>query len=118
MGVMMACSGSTQTARPVGSGDLITRDEIARVNAVNALEAIRALRPQMLRNRGRTNFSGVVREPVVYLDERRMGALAALQDIELQIVFQIRYYSSTHAQQKWGSGHPSGAIQVLTLRVQ
>jgi hypothetical protein len=116
--VVAACStGSGRTPRPGATSTLITRDELSRVPAMNALEAIRSLRPDMLRNRGQTSFlTNTGGEPVVYLDERRMGSLSALQNISVQNVMEIRYYSGTEAHQKWGSGHSSGAIQVVMAR--
>ena len=117
--LIVACSARANTARPTPTSTLITRDELSRVAAMNALEAIRTLRPDMLRNRGQTSFlTSTGGEPVVYHDERRMGSVASLQNISVQNVLEIRYYSSTEAQQRWGMGHASGAIQVVMMRAQ
>jgi hypothetical protein len=120
MAMSVACSQRGASAsRPIPSSNLITHDELSRVQSMNALEAIRALRPDMLRNRGQTSIlTSTGGDPVVYLDERRMGSLPALQNISVQNVMEIRYYSSTEAQQRWGMGHASGAIQVVMMRPQ
>jgi hypothetical protein len=105
----VAPSASAETA--------ITRVEITKSQAINAYDAIRILRPSMLRERGAVTMRGRdVREPVVYLDNQRMGGIGVLRDIPVTEIFEIRYHNAAQAQIKWGNGHLQGVIQVVTAR--
>jgi len=116
--VLSACGRGTG-ARPSGSSsDLISRIELSRSTASNAYDAVRQLRPSMLGGRGRTTVSSGEGGPVVYLDERRMGATSFLRDLTINTIYEIRFLSSSAAQIKWGQGHPHGVIAVTTLRQQ
>ena len=71
----------------------------------------------MLRERGKVTIRGNdVREPLVYLDNQRMGGITFLRDIPASEIFEIRYHSAAQAQIKWGNGHPQGVIQIVTAR--
>ena len=119
VGVMLlqgcASAGRNASDAPRENPDIITRAEISRTHSLTAHDAVRLLRPTFLRTRGQTSIMRqTTDEPVVYLDDRRMGGLAALRDIPVQLIFQFRYLSSSEAQLKWGSGHPGGVVQVVT----
>jgi hypothetical protein len=132
-----AASPATPPASAVSNGpkpspNLITADEIARVNAQNAYEAVQKLRPAMLRPRqvasangqggvsqgspaksGTATTSG---ELVVYVDGTRLGDIGQLRGIPAFSIASMRYYSASEAQMKWGSGHPGGVIEVTSKR--
>lgn len=115
--LLHACASSSRGLRdgPRENPDIITRAEISRTHSLTAYDAVRLLRPTFLRSRGQTSLMRQsTDEPVVYLDDRRMGGLTALRDIPVQLIFQIRYLSSSEAQLKWGSGHPGGVVQVVS----
>jgi outer membrane cobalamin receptor len=115
--VVVACAQRAGIAPASSANDAITRVEISRSQAINAYEAIRMLRPSMLRERGKATIRGNdVREPLVYLDNQRMGGISYLRDIPVTEIFEIRYHSAAQAQLKWGSGHVQGVIQVVTAR--
>lgn len=112
-----ACSHKIGMAPPSSVDTAITRVEITRSQAINAYDAIRILRPSMLKERGAVTLRGRdVREPIVYLDNQRMGGIGALRDIPVTEIFEIRYHNAGQAQIKWGNGHPQGVIQVVTAR--
>jgi hypothetical protein len=91
--------------------------QITRSQASNAYDAVRLIRPNMLRERGKATIRGNdVREPLVYLDNQRLGGISYLRDIPVTEIFEIRYHSAAQAQIKWGSGHVQGVIQVVTAR--
>ncbi len=114
---LVACAPRTGVAPASSVSDAITRVEITKSQAINAYDAIRILRPNMLRERGKVTIRGNdVREPLVYLDNQRMGGISYLRDIPVTEIFEIRYHSAAQAQIKWGSGHLQGVIQVLTAR--
>ena len=111
------CAPRTGVAPASSASEAITRVEITRSQAFNAYDAIRILRPNMLRERGRVTIRGTdIREPLVYLDNQRMGGINFLRDIPVTEIFEIRYHTAAQAQIKWGNGHPQGVIQVLTAR--
>ena len=111
------CTPRTGVAPASSASEAITRVEITKSQAFNAYDAIRILRPNMLRERGRVTIRGNdIREPLVYLDNQRMGGISFLRDIPVTEIFEIRYHTAPQAQIKWGNGHPQGVIQVLTAR--
>lgn len=112
-----SCTPRSGIAPASSSSEAISRVEITRSQALNAYDAIRILRPNMLRERGKVTIRGNdVREPLVYLDNQRMGGITFLRDIPASEIFEIRYHSAAQAQIKWGNGHPQGVIQIVTAR--
>ncbi|MGQ0643720.1 MAG: TonB-dependent receptor plug domain-containing protein [Gemmatimonadaceae bacterium] len=117
LGLLAACVSRTTGAPALSTSDSITREEITRSQAINAYDAVRLLRPNMLRVREAVTIQGNdVREPLVYVDEQRLGGLSYLQNIPVTDIFEIRYHTAAQAQLKWGSGHAQGVIQVVTAR--
>jgi hypothetical protein len=117
-----ASSAPTRAVR--GSANRITEQEIAAGSYQTALDVIENLRPTMTRPRASSltsssGSSGVSEDRsasvnvVVYMDDIRLGDLASLRTIPAQQVREIRYISATEATTRWGTGHGSGAIQVI-----
>lgn len=117
--------GAPQPAR--GSANLITEEEIARGTYQTALEIVQSLRPAMTRYRatttsasgssaGYTDAAAASGGVVVYMDESRLGEVASLSSIPAQRVREIRYINSRDATTRWGTGHSSGVIQVITRK--
>ncbi len=115
-----ASTGSGGGTDRVGRGansDIIDRSELARSNAQNAYDAVRSLRPAFLASRGATTIllkKEGSSSPVVYLDNTRYGDVTTLRNISLDGIFEIRFFSATQAQMRWGMDHPAGAILVVT----
>ena len=123
-------SASSGGPRPTPS--LITADEISRISVQNAYEAIQKLRPAMLRQRQMASANGQggmakdaptvtgtsvgAGNVVIYMDGTRLGDVEQLRQISSATIASIRSYSASEAQTKWGSGHPGGAIEVITKR--
>ena len=55
-------------------------------------------------------------EIVIYIDNTRYGAVDNLRQIPASSIALVRYFSASESQLKWGSGHPSGVIEVVTKR--
>ena len=105
-------SGATRRAR---DPNLITQDEIERVTAANAYDAVQMLRPSFLRARGvPSSVSGQPDLAIVYLDGMKMGDVAQLQRIPTVGIVSIRYITAIDANQRYGRGHEGGAILVDT----
>jgi hypothetical protein len=114
-----ACSSSSSgtTGGPKPGPNLITADEIARVNVQNVYEVVQKLRPSMLRPRQAATANAQAKgELIVYMDNHRLGNVEQLRQISSSSVAALRYYSAAEAQTKWGSGHPGGVIEILTKR--
>ena len=108
-----ASSGTTHVQKP--SPDVLTADEIARANVLNAYEAVQKLRPAMFRPRQVASVNGQSKgELLVYVDNNRYGTAEALRQITVESIAFLRYYTAAEAQTKWGSGHPGGVIEVTT----
>lgn len=112
-----ACaSGSAGRARATGSTEVIRADELRRSGATDLLSAIRMLRPAFLQTRGRTSITrSEESEVAVYVDDRPFGGLSMLRDIQINTVMEVRHFSATQAQVRWGGdGHSQGAILIIT----
>ena len=95
--------------------------ELRRSLATNMLEAIELERPEWLASLPRplevpvSDTARVAsRSLVVYLGVDRVGGVAALRDVSLFEVQELRLYDAREAEQKWGVEHRYGAIEVVT----
>lgn len=112
-----ACTGATS-----GSGapapaprDVLVVEEIQRTAAVTAYDAVRQLRPQWLRRRGRSSIQNATAEVlVVYLDGARFGGPDALRSVAAGSVLEIRHLDARDATTRFGTGHAGGALLVRT----
>jgi hypothetical protein len=112
--VVAACPHSA-TTRQRRDPNMITQDEIARVTAANAYDAVQMLRPSFLRARGVPSaVSGMPDLAIVYLDGMKMGDVGQLQRIPTVGIVSIRYINAIDANQRYGRGHEGGAILVDT----
>ncbi|HEY2376528.1 MAG TPA: TonB-dependent receptor plug domain-containing protein [Gemmatimonadaceae bacterium] len=105
---------SSDPSRAHGSRDVITSEELAKVDVQTALDAVRRLRPNFLQTHGGQSSSLTMgpQEIVVYVDNTRMGGPNALAQIPVSDVKEIQYLSGTDATQRYGTGHGAGAIIV------
>jgi len=111
-----ACASSSAASGPSAAttrtrSDVITAEELAKVDAPNAYLAVQRLRPQFLQTRGQTTIMGSSAIQV-YVDGTRMGGLESLQQIPTNDVKEIRWLSSSEATQRFGTGNAQGAIVV------
>lgn len=120
-------TASASAAAPArrGNANLITEAEVQAIlgQATNAYDIVERLRPQMLRPRGtsmgaRSDGTGAAVQIgiVVYMDDVRVGEVGNLRTVLATQVREIRFISATDATQRWGTGHGSGAIQVVSKR--
>lgn len=107
---------SAAAARPQRPDrNLITEAEIDASTTTHRdlYEAVRALRPRWLRERGPESVSrgAVVR---IYLDGMRIGGPTELRNVDPQRVKRIEYLDSSAATTQFGSDHSRGAILIFT----
>ena len=114
-GVLHACASGGSSTTSGGSGNVITRADMAGLERLTALQVVERLHPQWLRARGPDSFEAS-NEVVVYIDGTRMGGIGELRRLNATEVAEIRYLDSRQATTQFGSGHTSGAIFLLTHR--
>ncbi len=105
---------SGSSTAPSGNRDLLMRDEIDKGQWANAYEAVRNLRPQWLRVRGRDTITGDAGGVQVVLDDVRLGGTEVLRTVPISGVVYFQFVDGISASQRWGTGFGNGAIVVST----
>ena len=122
-----AANPEASTEPPSGESEFLSRppNEISRgeivargTNAHHAMGLIQRLRPAWLRSRGSNSFTAPdAMYPVVYVDEmRRGGGLRALLQIPTSEIRRMEFIGPSDATIRWGTGHQSGVIWIVTGR--
>jgi hypothetical protein len=97
--------------RPTTSSAALSGAQISASLGTTALEAIQRLHPLAL------NIGGArSRQPIVYLDEVRLGGVGELQGIQAASLYEIRFLNSVEAAARFGPSHSSGGAIVLTSK--
>ncbi len=115
-----ACAGRRLEIPVTADYNTITQEEIIEALKKrpmrSAYELIEFLRPKYLLPRMQTTVNqGVIRrEPIVYLNNIRLGTLDELNNIDILQIHEIRYLKSTDATTRLGAGHEGGAILIST----
>jgi hypothetical protein len=118
---ILALSGCA-TSAPSASGEsgsrdrnLITKADMEGMDQLNALEAIRRLKPQWLQHRGRSVLVGTGREGLrVYMNRHFFGEAEALNTLMARDIQEIRYLDARQATLRFGTDHTMGAIVITT----
>lgn len=101
---------------PRARQDVITRAELDASNTSNLYEAIERLRPQWLRPRGGTNFSGSGGTSlVVYQGNTQLGEAEALRSVNIDFAEEVRFLDGSEASNTLpglGSRSVAGAIVI------
>jgi hypothetical protein len=108
--ILVACASAG-----AHDANVITAPELSRSKARNAYDAIRQIRPEMLRTRD----PGTVvyfkpRLPVVAVDNTLVGGLDVLRTLPIDKVARIEYVSSWMAARRYGAGFGSGVMLIET----
>jgi hypothetical protein len=80
----------------------------------DAYALVESLRPRWLRAHGPDGLQGQTVEVQVYLDDARLGGVAALRGIAVTDIAYIRFVDPVAAAARWGGEHINGAIYVST----
>jgi hypothetical protein len=99
--------GSTS---PRGDESVIGAAELKDGSYGNLYDLIQARRPRWLA--GRVSSGGWLAQPEVLMDNRELGGTAALREIPLTSVLEVRYYDPSSAQAAFGPEHVNGIIVV------
>jgi hypothetical protein len=102
-------------SKPSGDRDVLLSEEIERTSAVSAHDAVRQLRPEWLRRRGRSSIQNANAEAlIVYLDGVRVGGVQTLTSIAVGSILEIRHLDGRDATTRFGTGHAGGALLIRT----
>lgn len=110
--VLVACASGGATA---SNPSVITAPELSRSRSANAYDAIRRIRPEMLRKRdpGSVLLFGA-RRPAVAVDNTLVGGVEQLQGISLKDVVRIEYVGAWDASKRYGAGFGDGVLLIGT----
>ena len=94
---------------------MITAPELSSSRATNAYDAIRQIRPEMLRTRdpGTLVYFKASR-PVVAIDNTLVGGVEVLQAMSLDKVARIEYVSGWKAAKRYGQTFGNGIMLIET----
>jgi hypothetical protein len=108
--LLLACASGGAMAR---DANVITAPELSRSRAANAYDAIRRVRPEMLRSRdpGSVVFFKASR-PAVAIDDSLAGGVEVLRAIPVVEVARIEYVSAWQAATRFGSTFGDGIVLV------
>ncbi len=111
-----SASGGTKGA-PKASRNVILEEEIQSIQATNAYDVIRRLRPHFLQKSGPSTLGlGADDDIVVYIDDLKYGPVSMLSSISAISISRIERLSAAEATTRFGTGHPHGAIMIYTRR--
>jgi hypothetical protein len=110
--ILIACATSGATGH---DPNVITAPELSSSRATNAYDAIRQIRPEMLRTRdpGTLVYFKASR-PVVAIDNTLVGGVEVLQAMSLDKVARIEYVSGWKAAKRYGQTFGNGIMLVET----
>ena len=96
-------------------GNVITAPELSRSRATSAYDAIRQIRPELLR----TRYPGALvyfkaSRPLVAVDNTLVGGVEVLRAIPVAKVARIEFVDAWKAAKAYGSGFENGVMLVET----
>jgi hypothetical protein len=104
----------TTGSAPTGQHNLITAEELARAGDVSLYEALRQLRPGMLRSHGGMGVVSGERPIQVYVGNEQMEGLDHLRNISARTVKEVIFLEPQQANARFGGNNAGGAL-VITL---
>jgi hypothetical protein len=108
--ILVACA-----AAGARDANVITAPELSRSKARNAYDAIRQVRPEMLRTRDPgTLVYFKARHPVVAVDNTLVGGVEMLRSLPTDTVARIEYVNSMVGARRYGTGFGDGVVLVAT----
>jgi hypothetical protein len=94
----------------------ITSDELRTLDDRDAYTAISLLRPSFLKARGRTSILlDTPDQPEVFIDGMYYGPFDTLRQLPVHELKEIRMLDVGDATIRYGMGHPSGIIDIVSL---
>jgi hypothetical protein len=113
--ILIACASGGATAR---DPNVITAPELSRSRATNAYDAIRQIRPELLRTRDPGSLVYFkTNRPAVAVDNTLVGGVEVLRAMPLDTVARIEYLSAWKAAKRYGSSFGNGVMLIETRSV-
>lgn len=113
--IMASCSSVGTGSATSRFSNVITAEELADVDYMNGLEALRRLRPNWLRVRGQGTFSRQASAGIrLYVDGRRRNDIFELERIQTSDIREMRFLTGREATTRYGTDHGDGAILIQT----
>lgn len=111
-----ACTTTGPSAADASDQAVLTRDQLDRVNFLNAYDAIRRLKPIWLRSeRGQDSFVRQGQRGLrVYVDGLLYGDKETLRTLQVQTIEEIRFLDKRQATLAFGTDHGEGVLLILT----
>ena len=108
-------AGREGTAGPSPSRWVIGQAELETVQSLSALQAIERLRRPWLSTRGPVSLDNQDQAGIkVYLDGSPRGGMEQLATMRANQLSEIRFLNSREATMRFGTGHPDGAILLVS----
>jgi hypothetical protein len=108
--ILIACA-----AAGTRDANVITAPELSASKARNAYDAIRQIRPEMLRNRDLGTVAYFkARHPLVAVDNTLVGGVEVLRGLPTGKVARIEYVNSWMAAKRYGTGFTNGLMLIET----
>jgi hypothetical protein len=113
--ILIACASGGATGR---DANVITAPELSGSRATNAYDAIREIRPELLRSRdpGSVVYFRANR-PAVAVDNVVVGGIEVLRAMPLDTVARIEYVNAWKAAKRYGSTFGNGVMLIETRSV-
>ncbi len=110
--VVASCSSARTGSAASRNSNVVTTEELAEVNYLSGLEAVRRLRPNWLRLRGQATFRQGVAGIRLYVDGSRYDDISELGRIRTTDIHEMRFLTGREATVRYGIDHGDGAILV------
>ncbi len=114
--LLAAAACATATQGPRHNSNVISREELDQISVSNAFDAVQRLRPQWLTRPTAATLQPGGNPVLVYLDRHQFGSLEDLRTLGTDQIEQMEFLSARDATTRYGTGHPSGIIEVTTRR--
>ncbi len=109
--LVVACSSKSGDGGEAREDEILA-EQIAETGAINAWDAVGAIKPDWLTTRSRT---GAFR-PLVYVEGQRQGDINELRNIQASRIAKIRYINPYEAERRWGADHSAGVFWITLLK--
>ena len=112
-----ACASAGQHPGDSGGGseNLITSEELRAAPVTDLASYISAHRPRWLERNYQLSFNEtVIQEVVVFLDNMQHGGADALASFLTSSAQEVRYYTPSEAEARFGLGTGNGVIQIVS----
>jgi outer membrane cobalamin receptor len=114
----VTASGCTRPPKPAGSVSgvrVISRDDMDRIHAATALDAVQRYRADVLVTRAPSSvYLNKQQHPVVFIDSQFWGQVDELRNIGADGIKEIRFFDGTDAVRLFGAQYGGGVIQIVS----